>query len=516
MEPQERQIQLRETLWLCALISLGLLLRLIYISQPFVDEWSWRQSDMAMIAENFYRYGFNIFYPQINWAGNSPGYVGTEFPLLNFLASLLYIVFGVHEWIGRSLSVLFFVVSVPFLYWLVRRISNERSALIAVAVYDLAPLGIFASRSFMPDMASLSLSIMALYFFTRWLDIPVNRKFFIAATVTTSLAILIKLPAIIIGVPLLYLCWEKYGKQTLAKREFWVFACCSLFLPLAWYSHAYLISLTYSPYHMFGSGGIKIMDFDFYLGVLHKVATSSLTPVVFSLMLLGLLLPSRATYGRVFQWWLVAVLCFMVIAGNGFRHQWYQLPLVPVAAAFAGLACDFALRKITKVTSSRLIVALAGLLPLVALVWLSYIYAKPLYTPWAIPLMKAGIEINRIAPPDALVIAVGHGSGDPTALYYSKRNGWHFPQATMPAFEAYPADFQKALEPYVRDLERPIIELEKLRKKGAGYIFFTRYLWRSDHYLDLKPYLDSLYRRVRDTDEFVIYDLTVRRTDLKL
>ena len=66
-----------------------------------------------MIAENFYRTGFNIFYPRVNWAGNTPGYVGTEFPLVPFIASMVYGVFGVHDWIGRSISVLFYTVSCP-------------------------------------------------------------------------------------------------------------------------------------------------------------------------------------------------------------------------------------------------------------------------------------------------------------------------------------------------------------------------------------------------------------------
>jgi hypothetical protein len=66
----------------------GLGIRLIAISQPFIDAWSWRQADVATIAENFDRAGFNIFYPQVNWAGNDPGYVGTEFPLEPFIAAL--------------------------------------------------------------------------------------------------------------------------------------------------------------------------------------------------------------------------------------------------------------------------------------------------------------------------------------------------------------------------------------------------------------------------------------------
>src|SRR5512140_2161364 len=100
MQSGSRTLQQREMILLLLCLGMGVSLRLIEITRPFVGDWSWRQTDVAMIAENFYRNGFNIFYPQINWAGNSPGYVGTEFPLVPFLASLLYPLFGVHEWIG--------------------------------------------------------------------------------------------------------------------------------------------------------------------------------------------------------------------------------------------------------------------------------------------------------------------------------------------------------------------------------------------------------------------------------
>src|SRR5712692_8237273 len=128
MISKERLLRSRNPIALLALFSVAIFVRLIKISQPFVDAWSWRQGDVAMIAENFYRHGFNILYPQINWAGISPGYVGTEFPLVPYIASLLYVLVGVQEWIGRSISVIFFALSLPFFYLLVKNVFNERSA----------------------------------------------------------------------------------------------------------------------------------------------------------------------------------------------------------------------------------------------------------------------------------------------------------------------------------------------------------------------------------------------------
>jgi hypothetical protein len=64
------------------LAVLGVAIRVVRTTDPSVDAWSWRQSDVAMIAENFSRNGFHVFFPQINWAGPAPGYVGTEFQLV--------------------------------------------------------------------------------------------------------------------------------------------------------------------------------------------------------------------------------------------------------------------------------------------------------------------------------------------------------------------------------------------------------------------------------------------------
>ena len=101
---------------------LAVAVRLILINQPYIDHWSWRQSDVAAIARNFFEHGFRFGYPDIDWAGGSAGYVGTEFPILPFLAAICYKFAGIHEWIGRSQSVIFFALSLPFLFLLVREI----------------------------------------------------------------------------------------------------------------------------------------------------------------------------------------------------------------------------------------------------------------------------------------------------------------------------------------------------------------------------------------------------------
>src|SRR5438874_9036586 len=180
-----------------ALWILAVAVRLILINQPFVDHWSWRQSDVAAIARNFAEGGFRFAYPQIDWAGDAAGYVGTESPILPFLAAICYKFAGIHEWIGRIQAVIFFAVSLPFFFLLVREIFGRTAAVWATFFYSFAPVNVFAGRSFMPDVPSLSLGIVGLYFFLRWTN---DHKWmpFLLAAIAISFSLLIKITSMVI------------------------------------------------------------------------------------------------------------------------------------------------------------------------------------------------------------------------------------------------------------------------------------------------------------------------------
>src|SRR5207248_4019345 len=206
-----------------AICVLAIAARLILINQPYVDHWSWRQSDVAAIARNFLQNRFHFAYPQIDWAGNAPGYVGTEFPILPFIAALCYKFAGVHEWTGRIQAVILFVLSLPFFFLLVREIFGSTAAVWASFFYCFTPLNLFAGRSFMPDVPSLSFAIVGLYFFLRWVEHGESSSF-IAAAIAISLSFLIKITSIVIALPILYLVVAGIGdpgplKISLTSRD---------------------------------------------------------------------------------------------------------------------------------------------------------------------------------------------------------------------------------------------------------------------------------------------------------
>ena len=498
-----------------ALWILAVAVRLILINQPYVDYWSWRQSDVAAIARNFFEHGFRFGYPQIDWAGGSGGYVGTEFPILPFLAAICYKFAGIHEWIGRSQSVIFFTISLPFFFLLVRETwhglqGHEESAgrrchiaaIWATFFYAFAPLNIFAGRSFMPDVPSLSLGIIGLYFFLRWLRDRKPAPFCLAA-IAISLSILIKVTSIVIAAPILYLVVAAIGdpgrrqahlvrsRDQRSRLRLPIFAAIAILPSVAWYWHAHQIAERFYPYHFFGSGGVRLESFSWYWDIAQQTATSSLTPVLAILALIGLFVAPRGRFGCLFDWWLAAMVLFVIAVGYGNRHPWYQLPLVPITAAFAGAGCAFFKSKI----SSRVAVVALSTLLAGSFAILAFSYVRPLYESSAAQLRDAGLELNKLTASDALIVAVD--GGNPTIFYYAKRKGWHFLEQNG-IYDGNPKNSQQA-----------IADLERLRRQGAThFVFTTPRFWWLESYPELTQHLNETATPLETTPEFKIYKLT--------
>ena len=207
------------------------------------------------------------------------------------------------------------------------------------------------------------------------------------------------------------------------------------------------------------------------------------------------------------------MILFVIVVGYGNRHRWYQLPLVPITAAFAGAACAFLGPKIssfsvkqtilsapsrlpkTEPSQARLFAAralsilLAGSFALVA-----YVYVRPLYEPSAAQLRDAGLELNRITAPDALIVA--GDTGDPTIFYYAQRKGWHFLEKDA-IYAGNPSDSQEA-----------IADLEQLHGRGAtNLVFTTNTFWWLDYYPEFAQHLAESAKLMEATPRFRIYKL---------
>ena len=144
---------------------IGLILRLVNINAPVLGIHSWRQADTASIARNFLANNLNFWEPQVNWSGSTNGFVECEFPLYQYIVAHLYKLFGVNEVFARGLSALFGLLSLIFLFRLIKKVFNIQVAWWGTLFYSILPISVFYSRTIQPESLMMFLGILSL---ERW------------------------------------------------------------------------------------------------------------------------------------------------------------------------------------------------------------------------------------------------------------------------------------------------------------------------------------------------------------
>lgn len=164
------------------------------------DDWmGWRQADTQTIALNFLHLGGNILYPRINWGGDGPGFVETEFQLYTFGIAQIMRLTGVSERPGLVLSLLAMAAAGLVLHRLLARRFGTGPALFGLAVFLGMRGPVFLSSTVQPDALSFLFYCLALAALLAWLERPGYRSLVLMA-VATSLAALVKATALHIGI----------------------------------------------------------------------------------------------------------------------------------------------------------------------------------------------------------------------------------------------------------------------------------------------------------------------------
>jgi len=426
-------------------ILLALACRMYHIFFPVAGFQAWRQADTAAIAKNYYENGLDILYPQIDWGGISKGYVETEFPLVPFLISLLYRIFYPADFWGRFLSALFSLGAIYGVYLVAKELTDRSAALWAAAVYAFLPLNIYYSRAVMPESMMLMCSVLGVYFFHRWTACG-SKSQLLASAIFIALAALLKITSLYLGLPLLFLAWNKFGRKALTKPSLWLFAGFILAAVFLWYRHAHNIylksGLTFGIWD-YGAGkwgNFKpLATLKFYNDIFFKsIAERHLTYAGFFLFLIGLFLKRKSGPERVFDWWLAGVVVYFCIVAVGNQvHEYYQLPFTLPASVFIGKACRQFISpdSFASCRRAKLAFPLFVLLCLIALPVLSFLRYSNFMEGEKLDgsVFKLGSAVQNLTAPGSRVIAVDEG--DPVVLYRCSRKGWHCsPDDVTPSF----------------------------------------------------------------------------------
>lgn len=453
----QRAADVRAVLALAAILLLGIGLRLPYINSPLLDAHRWRQIDTAVMARYFYEDSPNPFYPQVNWGGPH-GYVESEFPLVPYIASLLYRVVGPDDMWGRVTTVGFSALLILFVFLLMREMCGGAAGRAAALLVAVSPGAIYYGRTFMPDTAMLSFAVAALYAWIRYLTTGRTRAL-VWSSALLALCILVKLPGVLVLLPMAAAAWQSRGRAALADRRLWAAIVVAGAIAAAWYVHAYLIfrdtGLTFGiiahparTYPADVSPGPwpdvfskwstvpLLTGGEFYETLLERLIRLHLTPVGLSVALVGLL-TWRGRWSTVPGAWLVAMTMFVLVAGFGhLAHDYYQLPLVVIGAMYFGVIAaplfdgEWLRARIGggrwrgPVASGVLVTGLSILLFFESGVIRSHFRPARL----DLDMQRAGEAVDQAIPdPDALLIVIDdYGVTSPVLLYLADRRGWSF------------------------------------------------------------------------------------------
>jgi hypothetical protein len=229
-------------IWI-ALFILGSIVRSTEIFHP-IDTRSWRESDLASIARNYYRNGMDFAYPQIDWGGTGPGYTESEFPLYPFLIAISYKLFGQWDPIGRIISLVFSIGSMCVFFSFSKYLFKKEVAIASSLFFVMSPLLMTISVSIQSEPMMFFFYILAAYVFMIWVDNQ-SMKHYLLTLIFTSLAILCKITAINIGILFLIILLTKKGWKYLFKLKVILLGILIILPSIIWYMHSHKMYLLY-------------------------------------------------------------------------------------------------------------------------------------------------------------------------------------------------------------------------------------------------------------------------------
>jgi hypothetical protein len=472
--------------------------------------FGWRPADMASVALNYYRHGFHLLYPQIFWGGSGPGYVETEFPIVPFTTALLFKFLGVHEYVDDVVPIASGLGIVWVCYCFGSFFFDEYVGVIAGVIAAVVPtLAMMTTTGLYPDPPMVLAGAAGLYAMVRWAK---DGKWYelAAAACLISLAVALKLTALYLGMPALYLFVARYGARFWREPSFWAFGLATLLPPVLWYWHAYRLFVEYhntfgilfGGYSKFSSPALLLSP-RFYARVVFRVSFYHLTPLAALGFAYGLVIVVRERIGFLLAW-LGAIVVYSLIVAVGIRdgHYAYLLPLLPVAAPVAALGLRRALGKIWDALG-RPSARAAAIGAFVLAFGADTVLATQLFesrdrgvdAPFWLKKRATGLRVKSLTKPGSLLIVVDTQMDDttpersmtpPDVFYFSDRQGWYLSMAWLS--------------------ERRV---EELRQAGAAYLVVSGqsvsdFKARDQQMLD---YLASHFPKLMDDDDGIVFEL---------
>ncbi len=472
-----------------------MLLRLISLDQPILEGANTRQLQTADITYNLFKNGFNFLYPQISILPE-PRYFLIEPPVYNSIVAALYQVFGVHEELGRLVSILAFSGTAYFIFLIASKHVHKGAANSAVFVFCFSPLSIIYTRAFQPDTLALFFLTALVFYVSEWFD--GKEKAFWPALFFGLFTFLSKQTFMFILISFLLMGLIIKGKQILFEKRVYIFTILAIIPSIIWTFHSRKTAELF-PNNFYADNFVfsnwfylpTFLNYEFYKTIFLWLSGVILTPIGFTLFLIGLFIKITSKENALLKAWLAGVIIFdLIFHKHAFTHEYYHLPLLPVASIIIGKAWWLLLENNNFVANNTRFYLkpfkffILGVTAVMVVGYANSAFKLPLYyyqIEDKIKFFNYHIKDSDIAI-----------SSTWEALYFSRNKGWMFPFNENELKKEY--KFFLKNENY-QNLY--IFLLEKFRKKGASYFFAfnAQKLYKNK---TLAYYLEKNYSKIED------------------
>jgi hypothetical protein len=387
----------------------------------------WRESDVLVVGRNLCRKECSLWLPRINAAGDGESITGMEFPILNRLGALSSCGGARQVLASRLWTLLFALVGITSLALLAHRHLSGHGAAVAVIGFAFSPIVLFYGRAVQPDVPSAALALLSVLLLDLALTPRATRwGLWFASAAVMALGALIKLPAVVYGLPLAALTWTRRGSGALRDVRYWLFVPLSLGPALVWYSHARALQTTYGiHYFNLGSSWESLLadwtSARFYQRIFaRQLFDVYACPLVSAVGVISLLSKSR----RMPSWipsMALAALAFLFLGGwVAAWHNSYGVMVTPPLSLAAGWGSQHLLGRVRHgfargALAIGLWAAIAGYGLHRSHRWLARPEEAPLF-------MAAKQRLDEHLTDRDLVVVIS--DGDPKALWYLDRKGF--------------------------------------------------------------------------------------------
>jgi hypothetical protein len=404
-------------LWILA----SVLTHLTAITLPPLDPGvSWRETDVLMIARNFYEGNANIFYPVTDASEDKSGIVGCEFPIFNYLIYLLSVPFGYHDWFGRLINLIVSSMGVFCFYRAIKHYFGEQVAFCSGVVL-LVSYWFLYSRLSLPDTFAASLNLIAIYAALRYFNTQRYYYlvvFFLCALFGCLSKISSSVLLTVLAIPFIF--------ETPNTRVRILFVVCSVMIFLltaAWYFlWVPQLSRTYGLGHRFFMGTSFSEGLNYLLNnwpatakKFYQISMQYIGFVTFIAGLLWMLWAKRWKAVAIFAVPFVAYCIMFLKISYGFAiNNYYVVMHLPMMAFVVGYFLGEMKRTLLTllILSGIVIECVANQIHI-----LNFRESKK-------PLLELESFVGRNTEVNERIAILGAEAGDPTHMYMAHRKGW--------------------------------------------------------------------------------------------